>query len=84
MLFCGVGGFSLRSIDNTLEVLEKNPIIFKFQDLKRYLKNANFKGKFIILLKFIFTKIFRKDRLKRDVKIHRLTSRFINLFIFFK
>ena len=61
LLFCGVGGFSLRSIDKTLKVLEKNPIIFKFKDLKRYLKKSNFKGKFVILLKFIFTKIFRKD-----------------------
>ena len=82
LLFCGVGGFSLRSIDHTLKVLERNPIIFKFQDLERYLKKANFKGKFVILLKFIFTKVLRKDRLKRDVKIHRFTSRLINLFIF--
>ena len=81
LFFCGVGGFSLRSIDNTLKLLEKNPIIFKFNDLKRYCKGRNFKGKFVIFLKFIFTKIFRKDRLKRDIKFHRLTSSFINLFI---
>ena len=81
LFFCGVGGFSLRSIDNTLKLLEKNPRIFKFNDLKRYLKKANFKGKLVIFLKFIFTKIFRKDRLKRDIKTHRFTSWFINLFI---
>ena len=81
LFFCGVGGFSLRSIDNTLKLLEKNPIIFKFNDLKRYFKKANSKGKLVIFFNYIFTKIFRKDRLKRDIETHRLTSLFMNLFI---
>ncbi len=82
LIFCGVGGFSLRSIENTLKVLEKNPIIFKFYDLKKYLKKSNLKGKIVLFFKYIITKILRKDRLKRDIKIHRYTSIFRNLFIF--
>ena len=82
LFFCGVGGFSLRSIDKTLKVLEKNPTIFKYQDLKRYLKESNLKGKIVLYFKYIITKILKKDRLKRDIKIHRFTSRFFNLFIF--
>ena len=74
-------GFSLSFINNTLKLLDKNPIIFKFEDLKRYLKKANFKGKFVFLLKFIFIKLFRKDRLKQDIKSHRHTIIFKKLFI---
>jgi len=81
LLFCGVGGFSLRSIDSILNILNKNPIIFKFGDIKKTFNKSNTKGKIILLFKFMLTKIFRKDRLKRDIKIHRLTSKFMNLFI---
>lgn len=82
LIFCGVGGFSLRSIDNTLKVLKQNPIIFKFHDLKRYLEKSNLKGKVVLCFKYMITKILRKDRLKRDIKIHRHTSIFQKFFIF--
>lgn len=62
---CGDGGFTLRSIKKTLEVLSKNPVIYKFDDFKNESKKYNFKGKIVFFLKFIATKLLRKDRLKR-------------------
>ena len=82
LYFCGVGGFSLRNIKKTLELLEEDPIIFTFSDLREFSKPFNFKGKFILFLKFILTKLLRKDRLKRDIKFHSFTSKFKNFFIF--
>ena len=75
--FCGVGGFSLREIKKILEVLEKNPVIFNFNDFLNYSKNFNFKGRFLFFLKYLITKILKKDRLKRNIKNHAFSSRFI-------
>ena len=80
--FCGIGGFSLREIKKTLEVLREDPIIFDLNDLQELSKSYSLKGKLILFLKYLFTIILRKNRLKRDIKNHRHTSRFINLFIF--
>ena len=79
---CGVGGFSLRSIKNTLEVLTKNPTIYKFHDFKKQAKVYNFKGKSILFLKYIATKLLKKDRLKRSFITSKLDKSLRRLYIF--
>ncbi len=79
--FCGVGGFSLREVKKTLEMLEENPVIFTFNDLRKLAIEYNYKGKLILFLKFILTKLFRKDRLRRDIHIHSFTSKFKRFFL---
>ena len=76
---CGVGGFSLRSIKKTLEVLEINPTIYQFDDFKKEAKSYNFKGKFILFLKYLVTKLLKKDKLRRSIiksKLHKFSRRF--------
>ena len=80
--FCGVGGFSLREIKKTLEVLEKNPVIFTFNEFLEYSKNFNFRGRCVLLLKYLITKILKKDCLNRNVKTHAFLSKFRRFFLF--
>ena len=73
-----------KDIKKTLECLEEDPVIFTFSDLVELAEigKYNFKGKFVLFIKFILTKIFRKDRLKRDIKLRSSTSKFKKFFIF--
>ncbi len=82
LYFCGVGGFSLRSIKKTLEVLKKNQDIYKFNDFIIQSKNHNFKGKLILFLKYVATKVLRKDRLRRSFIKSKLDKFLRGLYIF--
>lgn len=82
IFFYGVGGFSLRNINKILEVLERNPVIFKFNDFRKYSMKFNLKGKFILFLKYIITKILKQDRIRRDVQNNSFILRFKEFFIF--
>ena len=79
---CGDGGFNLRSIKKTIEVLKKNPIIYKFDDFKIESKDYNLKGKVILFFKFLVTKLLRKDCLKRPFIKSRLDEILRKFYIF--
>jgi len=78
----GVGGFSLRSIKKTLEVLNQNPTIYKFDDFILQTKYYNFKGKFILFLKYIATKVLRKDKLRKSFITSTLDKNLRRLYIY--
>lgn len=79
---CGDGGFNLRSITKTIEVIQKNPIIYKFDDFKIESKKYSIEGKIVLFLKFLATKLLRKDRIQRPFINSKLEKLFIKFYIF--
>jgi hypothetical protein len=62
----GVGGFSLRRIDDFILLLDANTRVLTFRDVRKLLPPYNLKGRVRILLRYIICRLMAKDRFEAD------------------
>lgn len=65
-LCTGSGGFSLRDVQCFLRVLNHNPVIYTWADLRERLRAFNTKGKLVQFARFLPCWLTRVNRLRED------------------
>ena len=66
LLCMGNGGFSLRNVQAFLRVLDHNPVIHRWADLRERLRPFNTKGKLVHCARFLPCWLMRANHLRED------------------